>query len=64
MWCVSELIRAAKAKGLPVTADVAMHQLHLTEQLTDGFNALAHVRPPLRSEQDKALRQGVKEGRD
>ena len=40
-----------------------MHQLHLTEQLTDGFNSLAHVRPPLRSEQDKALlRQGVKEG--
>jgi len=58
-----DLIRAAKAKGLPVTADVAMHQLHLTEQLTDGFNSLAHVRPPLRSEQDKALlRQGVKEG--
>ena len=40
-----------------------MHQLHLTEQLTDGFNSLAHVRPPLRSEQDKALlRQGLKEG--
>ena len=50
-----ELIRAAKAKGLPVTADVAMHQLHLTEQLIDGFNSLAHVRPPLRSEQDKEL---------
>ena len=59
----TDLIRAAKAKGLPVTADVAMHQLHLTEQLTDGFNSLAHVRPPLRSEQDKALlRQGLKEG--
>ncbi|MCG9513141.1 dihydroorotase [Acinetobacter pittii] len=58
-----ELIRAAKAKGLPVTADVAMHQLHLTEHLTDGFNSLAHVRPPLRSEQDKELlRQGLKEG--
>jgi len=40
-----------------------MHQLHLTEQLTDGFNSLAHVRPPLRSEQDKELlRQGVKDG--
>ncbi len=57
------LIEAAKAKGLPVTADVAMHQLHLTEHLIDGFNSLAHVRPPLRSEQDKQLlRQGVKEG--
>lgn len=58
-----ELIRIAKAKGLPITADVAMHQLHLTETLIDGFNALAHVRPPLRSEQDKQLlRQGLKEG--
>ncbi|MPW44994.1 dihydroorotase [Acinetobacter guerrae] len=58
-----ELIEAAKTKGLPVTADVAMHQLHLTESLIDGFNSLAHVRPPLRSEQDKQqLRQAVKSG--
>ncbi|PVZ90112.1 aspartate carbamoyltransferase [Serratia sp. S1B] len=58
-----ELIAAAKAKGLPVTADVAMHQLHLTDALIDGFNSLAHVRPPLRAEQDKAqLREAVKSG--
>ena len=58
-----ELIKTAKAKGLPVTCDVAMHQLHLTDQLIDGFNSLAHVRPPLRSEQDKTLlRQGLKDG--
>lgn len=58
-----ELIAAAKAKGLPVTADVAMHQLHLTDALIDGFNSLAHVRPPLRSEQDQAqLREAVKSG--
>ncbi|NCI79772.1 dihydroorotase [Acinetobacter kanungonis] len=58
-----ELIKIAKEKGLPVTADVAMHQLHLTDSLIDGFNALAHVRPPLRSEKDQErLRQGVKDG--
>lgn len=58
-----ELIAQAKAKGLPVTADVAMHQLHLTDIIIDGFNSLAHVRPPLRSEQDKIkLREGVKSG--
>ncbi|NHB57069.1 aspartate carbamoyltransferase [Acinetobacter sp. 194] len=58
-----ELIRIAKEKGLPVTCDVAMHQLHLTDALIDGFNSLAHVRPPLRSEQDKQLlRQGLKDG--
>jgi dihydroorotase len=58
-----ELIRIAKEKGLPVTCDVAMHQLHLTESLIDGFNSLAHVRPPLRSESDKELlRKGLKSG--
>ena len=58
-----ELLKIAKAKGLKVTCDVAMHQLHLTEQLVDGFNSLAHVRPPLRSESDKVLlRQGLKDG--
>ncbi|WP_448762086.1 dihydroorotase [Acinetobacter tandoii] len=57
-----ELIKIAKEKGLPVTADVAMHQLHLTDRLIDGFNALAHVRPPLRSDKDQErLRQGVKD---
>lgn len=58
-----ELIRIAKEKGLPVTADVAMHQLHLTDAAIDGFNSLAHVRPPLRSEADRlALCAGVQAG--
>lgn len=58
-----ELIRIAKDKGLPVTADVAMHQLHLTEAAIDGFNAMAHVRPPLRRESDRlALIAGVRTG--
>ena len=58
-----ELIRIAKAKGLAVTADVAMHQLHLTDAAIDGFNSLAHVRPPLRSETDRlALCAAVQSG--
>lgn len=58
-----ELIRIAKDKGLPVTADVAMHHLHLTDAAIDGFNAMAHVRPPLRGEDDReALREGVRSG--
>lgn len=58
-----ELIRIAKDKGLDVTADVAMHHLHLTDAAIDGFNSMAHVRPPLRSEDDRAaLRDGVKSG--
>ncbi len=58
-----ELIRIAKEKGLAVTADVAMHHLHLTDAAIDGFNSMAHVRPPLRREEDRAaLRDGVKSG--
>lgn len=58
-----ELIRIAREKGIPVTADVAMHHLHLTDAAIDGFNSFAHVRPPLRSEADRdALREGVSSG--
>lgn len=58
-----ELIRWAKDKGLPVTCDVAMHQLHLTDDNLDGFNAFAYVLPPLRSNTDQqALRQGLMDG--
>lgn len=58
-----ELIAWAKKKGLPITADVAMHQLHLTDDNIEGFNAMAHVLPPLRSNTDqKALREGLADG--
>ncbi len=58
-----ELIAAAKMKNLPVTADVAMHQLHLTDASIDGFNSAAHVRPPLRTFKDReGLRKGVASG--
>lgn len=58
-----ELIAAAKKKGLPVTCDVAIHQLHLSEMELLDFNSLFHTTPPLRSLNDKdALRMGVKMG--
>lgn len=58
-----DLMASAQARGLPVTADVAMHQLFLTEQDIDGFNALCHVAPPLRAAEDRdALRDGVRRG--
>ncbi len=57
------MIADARRKGLPVTADVAAHQLLLTEEAIEGFNALAHVRPPLRTLVDRdALRRAVAEG--
>ncbi|MEA3405572.1 MAG: dihydroorotase [Pseudomonadota bacterium] len=58
-----EMIADAKKRGLPVTCDVAVHQLHLSEMDLLGFNSLFHVSPPLRSMQDKqALQMGLKTG--
>lgn len=58
-----EMIADAKKRGLPITCDVAIHQLHLSEMDVLGFNSLFHVSPPLRSMQDKeALLNGLKTG--
>lgn len=58
-----DLMRWAKQRGLPVTCDVAMHQLHLTDDALIGFNSLAYVLPPLRSNTDqKALLEGLQDG--
>ena len=58
-----ELLKQAKEKGLPVTADVAAHQLFLTEMDISDFNTLCNTLPPLRSERDRdALRKGIAEG--
>lgn len=57
------LIEDARRCGLPVTADVAAHQLFLTENDVSGFNGNMHVLPPLRTERDRdALRQGIIDG--
>lgn len=58
-----ELIRWAKSRGLPITCDVAMHQLHLTDDNLEGFNVNAYVLPPLRSNTDQqALIAGLQDG--
>lgn len=49
--------------GLPVSGDVAAHQLFLTEMDLSDFNALCHVLPPLRDERDRdALRLALARG--
>ncbi len=58
-----EQIRRAKDRGLPITADVSAHQLHLTEHDISNFNSDCHVLPPLRTQRDmEALRRGVADG--
>ena len=57
------LIAEAACKGLPVSADVAAHQLFLTEMDVTGFNSTCYVLPPLRGQDDRdALRHAVAEG--
>jgi dihydroorotase len=58
-----ELIRAAKREGLPVTCDVSMNHMHLSEMDIGFFDSNCHLMPPLRSLRDKAaLRAGLLDG--
>lgn len=53
----------ARARGVQASADVAIHQLLLTEQHVAGFDADCHVLPPLRTRADRdALRAALARG--
>ncbi|MFN4079762.1 MAG: dihydroorotase [Saprospiraceae bacterium] len=57
------LIRAAKSKGLRVSASVAIANLCFTDERPASFDSLWKVNPPLRSEADRqALIEGVLDG--
>ncbi len=47
-------IQQAKKYGLQISADVAIHQLHLTEDDMIPFDSAYHVIPPLRSKNDRS----------
>ena len=58
-----ELIRKAKAEGLPVTADVSINSLHLTDADMGFFDSRARLTPVLRQQRDRdALRAGLADG--
>ena len=46
------LIRLAKQKGCPVTAETAPHYFSLTEEAVDDYNTNAKMNPPLRTQED------------
>lgn len=57
------MVAEAQGRGVAVSADVAIHHLHLTEDAVECFDPNAHVDPPFRSEADRAaLRQGLAQG--
>ena len=58
-----DMIAAAQQNGLPVTADVTPHHLHLAEHDVGNYDPLCHVIPPLRSIRDRdGLQQGLRNG--
>jgi len=58
-----EIIRQAKAQGLPVTAEATPHHLLLTDASCMGYDPNFKMNPPLRSAGDvEALRLGVADG--
>ncbi len=58
-----DLIRFAKAKGVPITAETCPHYLHLDHSRLEHYDTAAKVCPPLRAPEDViALRRAVAEG--
>ncbi|MEW6188163.1 MAG: dihydroorotase [Thermodesulfobacteriota bacterium] len=58
-----QLIREARKKGLPVSAETAPHYFSLTEEAVVGFDTLAKMNPPLRGKEDLlAIQKGLKDG--
>ena len=58
-----DVLRWAKARGYPVTAEVTPHHLLLTEDLVASYDPVYKVNPPLRSAADvAALREGLADG--
>jgi dihydroorotase len=58
-----ELVRNAKAEGLPITAEAAPHHFTLTDELLETYDAVYKVNPPLRTANDiAALKQGLADG--
>jgi dihydroorotase len=58
-----ELVRAAKARGVRVTAEAAPHHFTLTDDAVRSYDPVFKVNPPLREKADvEAVRQGLADG--
>jgi dihydroorotase len=57
------LVRQAKAEGLPITCDVSINALHLSDADIGYFDSRMRLSPPLRQQADRdALRAGLADG--
>ncbi len=58
-----ELVRAAKARGVAVTAEATTHHFTLTDRCVEGYDPVYKVHPPLRTDADvAAVRTGLADG--
>ncbi|MFK7883645.1 MAG: dihydroorotase [Phycisphaerales bacterium] len=58
-----DLIRAARAQGLPVSGEASPHHLLMTDDAIERMGAAAKMNPPLRTWDDAvALRRGIADG--
>ena len=58
-----DLVRQAKAKGLPVTCEVAPHHFTLTEEACRNYDTNAKMSPPLRTHKDiEMIKEGLRDG--
>lgn len=58
-----ELVRAAKREGLPVTCDVSVNHLHLTDVDIGYYDSNFRLDPPLRGQRDRdAICAGLADG--
>lgn len=58
-----DMVRRAKANGLPITAETAPHYLALTDESLKTYDARFKMNPPLRGEEDRAaLKEGLRDG--
>jgi len=57
------MVRAAKAQGMKITAEVTPHHFTLTDAAVAEYDTNAKMNPPLRSQDDvEALRAGIADG--
>ena len=58
-----DIVRRAKGRGVPVTAEATPHHLALTDAVLAGYDPNFKMNPPLRTEEDRrALIEGLRDG--
>ena len=58
-----EIVRAAKKRGVKITAEVTPHHLILTDDVVESYDPVFKVNPPLRTLRDvESLREGLADG--